>query len=435
MKKKINLYKLSSLLCFLWITSLASAQYTETVQESFAAESEVNIRHRRGPVKVIKATDGKVSYVATASFDAPNEAEAQKLKKVLNVNAGSQNGRIDILSTAEIKNMRTINGKSTIELNDGTKIKGIKKLMIELVVKVPDVKRLKVDSRYHKLEIDANVSELLAVHSYSAEIDIKDIKGDLELLDKYSKGTIGTFKNTKMELYESKIQFGTGREAQINAKYATLRFPQLDALATQSYECKFYVGPIRGKTEINDKYSKFEFGDLQDALVDIYESDITAGKVENVQIKSKYADLRFNSVQEIYFASSYEDEFTAREVGSLRAANSKYGVFKMEKLTNAIEFDSYEDNISVETPTSTLKTLMIKGKYTNLSCPLSSSTKFMIDMEGRYGSIDLDEDDLDYTTYVKKGDSLKLVGKRNNATDADAKIAFNCYECKIRLKN
>ena len=36
---------------------------------------------------------------------------------------------------------------------------------------------------------------------------------------------------------------------------------------------------------------------------------------------------------------------------------------------------------------------------------------------------------------IKKGDNLKLIGKRNNATGADAKIAFNCYECKIRLKN
>ncbi|MEM6378414.1 MAG: hypothetical protein AAF705_09380, partial [Bacteroidota bacterium] len=416
-------------------TSMASAQYTETIQESFAAESEVNIRHRRGPIKVIKASDGKVSYEASIRFDAANETEAQKLKKALKVNAGSKAGRIDILSTAEIKNMRTINGRSTIELNDGTKIKGIKKLRIELVVKVPDVKILKVDSRYHEVEIDVGVSELLTVNTYSAEIDIADIKGDLELADKYSKGTVGSFKNAKMELYESKIQFGSGQEAQINAKYSTLRFPQLAALATESYESKFYIGPVKGKMEINDKYSKFEFGDIQDALIDIYESDITAGNVQNVQIKSKYADLRFTSVQEINFASSYEDEFTAREVGSLRAANSKYGVFKMEKLTNTIEFDSYEDNITVESPTSSLEAIRIKGKYTNLNCPLSSSTKFMLNMEGRYGSIDLDEDDLDYTTYIKKGDTLKLAGKRNNATEADAKIEFNCYECKIRLKN
>lgn len=435
MWKMINLYKLFCFSFLVLTTGLLSAQYTETLEESFPAKSEVNISHRRGPLKVMKATDGKVSYQAIISFDATNETEAQKLKKALTIKVNSSTGRLDISSHSDIKNMKTINGRSTIELNDGTKIKGIKKLEVQLIVKVPELKILEVTSRYHEVDIDAPVTSMLIVRTYSSTIKIADVDGNLRFTDKYSKGTVGAFKDAKMELYESKIEFGTGRETEVNAKYSTLRFPQLAALSTQSYESKFYIGPLKGKLEINDKYSDFEFEDIQDALIDIYETDITAGAVQKAQIKSKYSDLRFTSIEEIYFATSYEDEFKAKKVGTLKAAESKYSNYKMEQLTGGLELSSYEDDITIENPVNTLKTIKIKGKYTTLDCPLSSSMKFSLEMEGKYGSIDLDDDDLDYSTYIKKSSELKLTGTRNNATDTDAKIAFNCYECKIRLKN
>ncbi|GAB5551630.1 MAG: hypothetical protein Sapg2KO_12210 [Saprospiraceae bacterium] len=435
MKNKINLYKLYCLSFLLLTAGLLSAQYTETIEESFPAKSEVTILHRRGPVKVIKATDGKVSFQATIRFDAASEAEAQKLKKALIVKGNDTGSRIDITSSSDIKNMKTINGKSTIELKDGTKIKGIKKLEIALVVKVPELKKLRVESRYHEVEVDAQVSEMLLLQTYNSELKIADISGDLQLNDKYSKGTVGAFRNAQMELYESKIEFGKGREVEVNAKYSTLRFPGLDALAAQSYENKVYVGNVKGKIEINDKYSKFEFEDIQDALMDLYETDITANTIQKAQIKSKYADLRFTAANDIYFATSYEDELQVNDLGTLRAGASKYTEYKIVNLNGALELDSYEDDIEIENPASTIKTIRIKGKYTNLNCPFPSSMRFKMDMVGKYGSIDLDEDDLNYSTYIKKGSELKLVGTRNNATDTDANFAFDCYECKIRLKN
>lgn len=435
MKKRSDLYKLFCLSFLVLTSGLLSAQYTETIEESLPAKSEVTILHRRGPVKVIKATDGKVSYQATIRFDAASEAEAQKLKKALSVKASNNGSRIDIVSNADIKNMKTINGKSTIELNDGTRIKGIRKLEITLLVKVPDLKKLKVENRYHEVEIDAAVSEMLLLQTYNAELKVADISGDLQLRDRYSKGTLGAFRNAQMELYESKIEFGAGREVEVNAKYSTLRFPKLDALTIESYESKLYIGNIKGKVEINDKYSKFEFETIQDALMDLYETDITANAVEKAQIKSKYADLRFTTVEDIYFATSYEDKLQVKDLGTLRAGASKYTDYKIENLTGALELDSYEDDIDIINPASTIKTIRIKGKYTTLNCPFPSSMRFKMDMSGKYGSIDLDENDLDYTTYLKKGSELKLIGNRNNATDADANFAFDCYECKIRLKN
>lgn len=435
MKKRSNLYKLLCLGLLLCTTDLLSAQYTETIEESFPAKSEVTILHRRGPVKVIQATDGKVSYQATIRFDAASESEAQKLKKALTVKASNNGTRIDIVSNSDIKNMNTINGKSSIELKDGTKIKGIRKLEITLLVRVPDLKRLKVENRYHEVDIDAVVSDMLLLQTYNAELKVVDISGDLQLRDRYSRGTVGTFRNAQMELYESKIEFGAGREVEANAKYSSLRFPKLDALNIESYESKLYIGTVKGKIEINDKYSKFEFETIQDALMDLYETDITANTVEKIQIKSKYADLRFTTAEDIYFATSYEDKLQVKDLGTLKAGASKYTDYKIENLTGALELDSYEDDIDIAKPASTIKTIRIKGKYTNLDCPFPSNMRFKMDMTGKYGSIDLDETDLNYTTYLKKGSELKLIGNRNNATDADANFAFDCYECKIRLKN
>ncbi|HKK75149.1 MAG TPA: hypothetical protein VJ953_08765 [Saprospiraceae bacterium] len=404
------------------------------IKKSFEAASEINIRHRRGPLNVAPSEDGKVHFEAEISFEAKDKAEGEKLIKAFSVQAGKVGDRIDINSNLGIKSFNTIGRRSTIIMGNGTKITGISNLKVYLTVKVPEVRQLKVDNRYDEINVFVDVKEKLIVNAYSSEIRISNISGDLAMSAKYSSGSVRTFKNGNIELYESKINFEKGQDIIFNAKYSTVEVKSAESFKAESYENKFKLGNISGLFEIDDKYSTFEMSDFEDAQLVLYETDIRGNNGQDIRLQSKYSDLEWNSVGKVYFNSSYEDELRLERAKSLQSVESKYSKYKISELENSLEIDSYEDDIWIAKVISGMASISIQGKYTKLTCPISADTPFRIDMKARYTSFDLEEDDLDIIKYIDKGDTKEISGSRNQAGEQSLKIHIDCYDCKVQLK-
>lgn len=426
-------------LCSLIFMALLASSFQvqaqqHVIKETFDAASEVNIRHRRGPLNVAPSEDGKIHFEAEISFDAKDKAEAQKLIKAFSVKAGKVGDRIDIDSNLGIKNFTVIGNRSTMVMGDGTKIKGIRNLKVYLTVKVPDVKRLKVDNRYNEINVFVDVKNQLRVDAYSAELRIGNISGDLAMSAKYSNGTVRDFKDGDIELYESKINFGNAQNVAMNTKYSQIELGSMESFKTESYENKFKLGDIRNSVEVNDKYSTFYFSNLGDANFSLYETEMKGGLAKDMKISSKYTDLEWTAAGAISFTSSYEDALTVGKARSLGAMESKYSKFKFSTLEESLEINSYEDDIWISATGTKMDLIKIKGKYTTLDCPLSSTMPFKIDMKAKYTSIDLTAEDLDFTKFVEKGDNKEISGSRNKASDQSLKIAIDCYDCKIKLK-
>lgn len=431
---KTNRHLCSLLLIVLLAASFQAQAQQHVIKESFEAASEVNIRHRRGPLNVAPSEDGKIHFEAEISFDSNDEAEAKKLIDAFSVKAGKVGDRVDIDSNLGIKSMNSIGNISTITMANGTKIKGIKNLKVYLTVKVPEVRRLKVDNRYNDINVYVEVKDELHVDAYSADLRIGNVGGNLTMSAKYSKGTVKDFKNGNIELYESKINFGKAQNLEMNAKYSTVELTGAQTFKAESYENKLKFGNIEGLFQIGDKYSTIYLSDIGDATLELYETDIKGVTAKDMQIKSKYADMEWTSAGKIYFISSYEDDLTIAKATSLQALESKYSKYKIGELQEKLEIESFEDDIFISNAKASLDLIKIKGKYTELHCPISSSTPFQVDITSKYSSFDISEDDLEFTKYIEKGDSKEISGKRNNATDQSLKIQIDCYDCKVKLK-
>ncbi len=61
--------------------------------------------------------------------------------------------------------------------------------------------------------------------------------------------------------------------------------------------------------------------------------------------------------------------------------------------------------------------------------------RYQMELTSRYTNIDIGKDDLDFSKYVSKNDQLDFKGKTNGASASAANLSFNCYECKLNLKN
>jgi hypothetical protein len=279
-----------------------------------------------------------------------------------------------------------------------------------------------------------DVKNQLRVDAYSAELRIGNISGDLAMSAKYSNGTVRDFKDGDIELYESKINFGNAQNVAMNTKYSQIELGSMESFKTESYENKFKLGDIRNSVEVNDKYSTFYFSNLGDANFSLYETEMKGGLAKDMKISSKYTDLEWTAAGAISFTSSYEDALTVGKARSLGAMESKYSKFKFSTLEESLEINSYEDDIWISATGTKMDLIKIKGKYTTLDCPLSSTMPFKIDMKAKYTSIDLTAEDLDFTKFVEKGDNKEISGSRNKASDQSLKIAIDCYDCKIKLK-
>jgi len=409
-----------------------TAQTEHAYKGTLSAQPELEINHRRGDVQVLEASDGKISWEAIMSFSSNNEESTRKMKEYFKVKAEDNGGKASISTTVGIKNMQTINGRSSITFNDGTKVKGIKDLEVKLIVYTPALARLNVNNKYEEIEIRTPVSELLTLSIYSGEVHVQDIQGKLNMNAKYSKGSVGKNGGAKVELYESKIDFGATGDLDINAKYSTFRIPEVGALKAVTYESKGYLGDVSGTLQLNDKYSRYEMKNIQNALLDLYETELQAETAADIQGKSKYTVYEIRTMGALALESSYEDEFQIGQLKSLKTV-SKYGNYTLGQLSEALIMDSYEDEVDIEELNSGLQKIQIKGKYTNLDLTLPNELQFNMEVNARYTDLDVGEGDLDFSKYISKGSELNFVGKTKGAGTNAAQFKIECYECKLKM--
>jgi hypothetical protein len=369
------------------------------------------------------------------TFVANDKAISDQVREKLAVLAKESGNKATLRSSMGIKNFQTVNGRSRITFEDGSVIKGVRELKIDLEVYTPPLKRLRLSSKYEEVDVQVEVSEWVDLDLYSSELQLGDITGELKMKAPYSKGQVGRFGNGQIELYESKIEFGAGKDLILNAKYSSFLFPKVGKLQVESYESEGQFREIGGSMLLKDKYSTLSFGPSQDALMDLYESKLKIRSAGKVQLKSKYSDFEVGTMEQLNFETSYEDELEIERLGKLSASDSKYGKFRIGELTESIAIAaSYEDKINIGRVGSNLRSLAITGKYTELEAPIPGSMKYMFQLKGRYTKTDLDETDLDYSKYVAKGDELNLVGKKPGTGPEAAKLTFDCYNCKLMIK-
>ena len=401
-----------SLIVILCLASSLGAQkdYNKVFEKSFSGVKDLDVIHRRGDIEVLPSNNNQVSYRVEFSFKAKEDADAQSLINHFEIDADQSGGRLSIESDMNIKRWNSRNGNVKIEFSDGDKIKDIKDVNIKMQLFVPSLSSLSLENKYDDIIIEKPLDAKLAVKLYSGRIKVNQVNNDLLLDMKYSKGSVGNFKNGNFKIYDCDLQLGNGGEVDLESKYSGMKFGDLQSLTAKTYDDKYTFGSISGSLRLNDKYSEFEIASAGNAIMDIYDAEIQLDKAKSLQVKSKYTDFRLGNIETLDFELSYDDEVKVKQLSELSVTESKYTGYVILQLHKSIKMGSYDDKLTVESVSKTFSGFSMEGKYTDVDMRLDPAIAFKVDSFTKYGKLNFPEDRFEANIYKERNSELELKG-------------------------
>ncbi|PHN04155.1 hypothetical protein CRP01_23450 [Flavilitoribacter nigricans DSM 23189 = NBRC 102662] len=404
----------------------------KTIEESYAAKANVRISHRYGPLKVVPATNGKVGVSVKLFGEASDQEDLETLKRYFKCELTESSNDLEVVTHLKVRNWNNRNGVTRLELEDGTRINNLRNLKIEATVSVPASSKLFVSNKYDEILIESGVKNNLAIDIYSGRINVGNVGGSLALKAKYSKGKLGNFEDADLEIYDSDLEMGNGRNVMLKSKYSELIMGSFNDLTADTYDDDIKWGTIIGELNLQDKYTEFSVGRFNNARIDIYDGEFISDGGNELLVKSKYTEFKIKEVGQLSFESSYDDKVEIGRLGSL-SADSKYTEFKIEKLRNKLFLKSYDDELEVDELTGPLEGIEFEGKYTDFSIKLPEGSEFQMDANLTYGRLNYPEERLESQFYKEKNDRLEFRGKTKGATDSSPKITIISYDGKITI--
>ncbi len=245
-KFKFKFPGLLILMLLLQVPGFAREYKSKTISKTLDAKPNMYVLHKYGPLQIEASNDGKVHFEATLTFDANSEADAKEVFEHFDVRVGEAGNEIVIETDFDIKSWNQTFGSISLRFGDGTKIKNISKLKINMVVKIPKIEYLKLKNKYDKIKIINSLDHDLEVELYEGQLNAKNVNGQLNLSLKYSQAEVGNFNQAKIELYECSLNMGNGKQANINSKYSRWTLGSIQSLVVDAYEGKGEAGLIKG---------------------------------------------------------------------------------------------------------------------------------------------------------------------------------------------
>jgi hypothetical protein len=93
---------------------------------------------------------------------------------------------------------------------------------------------------------------------------------------------------------KASLQIPESCQFDLGSKYSKIEMSNINDLILNSYDDKIYGKNAMGEVNIKAKYSNLEFGNFGPTEIDIYDSDFTAEKTEDLKIISKYSEINVN---------------------------------------------------------------------------------------------------------------------------------------------
>lgn len=391
----------------------------------------LKVTHNRGPLRVQQTNGNQIKMRATLTVKANTEEQAQAVIDHYQLEVEESGSTVNLKSDSNIRNWSTVNNRTTITFDNGTKIKGLQSLKVELLLLVPTIKSISLQNRYEDIYLE-NINNDLEVNLYSGELFAGDIAGQFSLTVKYGKANIGNVKDAGLNLYDSELEMKNGGNITLTSKYSRFRMNDAQSLKIDSYDDKMVIGKVAQRLDIKDKYSDFEITSFGDGDWDIYDGDLIAGPGRKVKIKSKYSSFNLETLDDLHFDQSYDDDLKIDKLTGFYAI-SKYSSFTIGQFTGSIFLNSYDDDLIIRQLSGNFEGMEFKGKYSKVDLPLPKNTQYQLQANLTYGKLRFPESELTFNTRIEKNSRSELQGKIKGAGDNAPKIIIEAYDSQIDL--
>nr|WP_321358565.1 hypothetical protein [uncultured Draconibacterium sp.] len=416
MKTRLHFKLLLTVAVLLMGSQLVWAQNYEaskTLNKSAAVPAglSINLSNHAGDIKINTTNDKTVSISTEIKVDARSREDAEKLLAAIEAFEFKLSGNRLNIDTRFYKSMNSVNGRSTITLLNGDKVK-IKDFEIRHEMNIPKSASLNLENKYSSVFIGEIEGEN-KLNLYNSELRAEGFLSAVELEAKYSKLQVEKFDNdATFNLYDTDIEFKTATDISIDSKYSKIKGTKAGNLKINSYDDKVLIDDF-SNLKMEAKYSDLVSEAVLDKLsLDLYDCNLKIQSAKSAEFTGKYSDLELGKVKTLNIPDSYDNNIYLDKTISIDIAQSKYSKYEIESMTK-LSILSYDDDIEIGELNSDFEGISFDGKYGKLIID-AGSVPFKIDAQMKYGKVDFPKS-LSPTRHIEKSGELELLaGDKGN---------------------
>lgn len=377
------------------------------------------------------------------------EGNTKTISKALNTNGIDlffiSNNRGDInIKTANINEVRVVASFSLKVDKDEFLDSALAGVDIELIkfgntielydITMPLNLNLEVDNKYGNVSIE-NLNANLDATLFKGKLNAGNIANDLKLNLKYSDGVIGNFETGKVDLFYANTKLGNAKNLEVNAKYSKVDIDGSDKLDLIGFKSDFEIFETVNLVSGDIKYGTINLNsNTQEVDFVFFKSNMNCANINKLTWDGSYSNFKGNNIKELEIPNAFQSNFSINEVGEIKASG-KYTDFDIEKLSKTIDITAFQGSIAINEISNGFTKVNCDTKYTNLDFSFNPDSKYNLNLETMYGSLNYPE-----TNFEKKYESItnqttKIKGVYNNAQfEEDALVTINTFQGRVNLK-
>ncbi|WP_319479515.1 hypothetical protein [uncultured Draconibacterium sp.] len=416
MKKQLHFKVLFTVAILLIGSQLLWAQSYEASKKlnkstAVPADISINLSNHAADIKINTTNDKTVSISTEIKVDARSKEDAEKLIAAIEKFEFDLRGNRIHIDTRFYKSMNSINGRSTITLLNGDKVK-IKDFEIRHEMNIPKSASLSLENKYSSVFI-GEIEGKTKLNLYNSELRSEGFLSTFKLEAKYSKLHVEKFADeATFDLYDTDIEFKTAGDITIDSKYSKIEGGKAGNLKINSYDDKVLINDF-SNLKMEAKYSDLvSEADIDELSLDLYDCNLKIQSAKSAEFTGKYSDLELGKVKTLTIPDSYNNNIYLDKTISINIAQSKYSKYEIGATTK-LSIISHDDDIDIDQLNSDFEGISFDGKYGKLIID-AGSVPFKIDALMKYGKVDFPKSLLPTRHIEKSGELELLAGDKGN---------------------
>jgi hypothetical protein len=372
----------------------------------------------------------EIEYRMEVKATLRTEEEASQLDRFLkNLEFSHSKGHVEF-NNRFWTSKKAVMGRKTITLKKGGKLRFTEfKMKGELWI--PEQCQMDLQSKYSEISLGDIVSRL-RLDLYNDKLFGKSVSSPMSIAAKYSTLEFQEVKDIEADLYSSSLETGDAGDLLLVSKYSDVRTGNAGKIRIDAYSDKYYFGNT-GDIRFTDKYSDLNAGITGHVQLDCYSSTVHVDSAQDVELNSKYGKYTLEGAHNLNIASGYSDNFKIGNLHALNVSESKYGVYKLDRLESSVLLkDGYSDKIFVN-ETGDFKEVKIDGKYIVLEVGLDKDLSYSFNANVKYPKFEINEEAMNVRVKIRDGSDLQMKAIKGNESEGMPAFFVNGYEMAVTL--
>ena len=395
----------------------------------------VNIETYNIKTEILPAKGNEIIAEITYTAIAEQKSDIKLVQKNIEANLLQKTGSTINIKLDFYKTMNTTisstKRKTTIKLNDGSKVKLAEFKLKEIKIYVPADLDLNVNTKYSRVNLAFSINGNLNIDGYNCQFKGKAVSNNLQLNGKYSKFEFSRVPKAKLDLYESTFKATEVDQLAVISKYSSLDIKKIKTLKLDGYEDKI-TSEKADKVSLILKYCDINIAQISSLDLNAYEGSFNCTLLNNAIINSKYLNAEFGKINTLSLAEGYENNFKIQSIDSLSSTNGKHNEFNISVLNSDLYIDGYEEEIEIEKISEQFNRLCFNGKYLDININIPKNIAYKIYGNIQYPDLNLNKNDYNVATHDKVDSSLKFEYYKNSEK-ATKEIKIAGYEVDLIL--